>query len=164
MSVTKAEFLEANAAHRQQRTGPPLEAVPSRRVAIVTCMDARIDVYRALGLEVGQAHVIRNAGGVVTDDVIRSLCLSQQELGTNEVAVIHHTRCGLEGLDEDAFIEQLQTSTGAQPPWAIRSFDNAADDVRASIAALMDSPFLAFDDAISGYLYDVDSDTLSVVD
>jgi len=164
MSVSKSEFLAANDRIRRSTAVVPLEAAPTRRVAIVTCMDARVDVYRALGLETGQAHVIRNAGGVITDDVIRSLCISQQRLGTNEVAIIHHTRCGLENFDEVAFREDLQASTGADPPWPIGSFADAADDVRTSISTLVASPFLAYDDAITGYIYDVDCGELVVVD
>jgi len=164
MSVSKPEFLAANSCFRKAASVVPLDANPTRRVAVVTCMDARIDIYRALGLEPGQAHVLRNAGGIITDDVIRSLCISQQALGTNEVAVIHHSRCGLENFDEEAFREDLVATTGAEPRWPIGSFANAADDVRASIAALVASPFLAYDDAITGYVYDVDTGELIVID
>ena len=158
-----AELLRRNAEYADGFAGG-LNAAPALRLAIVACMDARIDIYAVLGIANGEAHIIRNAGGVVTDDVIRSLCISQQRLGTNEVAVIHHTRCGMEGLDEEAFTEQLHAITGSSPPWPIGSFTNVEDDVRNSIAALKESPFLAFDDAITGYVYDVDSGALTVVE
>jgi carbonic anhydrase len=163
MSESKPAFLAASQTYQASFTTSKLHADPARRVAVVTCMDARIDVYAALALQLGEAHVIRNAGGVITDDVIRSLCLSQQKLGTNEVAVIHHTRCGLENLDEETFLTELAASTGAHPTWSVRSFTDVVQDVRDSVAALLASPFLAYDDAITGYIYDVDTGALTEV-
>ena len=163
MSESKSAFLAASQAYQSSFTSSNLDATPAWRVAVVTCMDARIDPYAALGLQLGEAHVIRNAGGVITDDVIRSLCLSQQKLGTNEVAVIHHTKCGLEKLDEETLLSELAASTGAHPSWSIQGFTDVVQDVRDSVAALLASPFLAYDDAITGYVYDVDTGELNEI-
>ncbi|MDH3294152.1 MAG: carbonic anhydrase [Acidimicrobiia bacterium] len=163
MSSSRSAFLAASAKYQAEFSSSGLAAPPDRRVAVVTCMDARIDPYAALGLKLGEAHVIRNAGGVITDDVIRSLCISQQKMGTNEVAVIHHTRCGMENLDEAVFISELEASTGAEPTWPLGSFSDLAQDVRDSVAALVASPFLAYDDAITGYIYDVDTGGLEEI-
>lgn len=162
MSIT-SEFEANNAAYVEQYAAGGLPAPPSRQVAVVTCMDARIDVYRVLGLEPGQAHVIRNAGGVVTDDVIRSLAISQQKLGTREIVVIHHTRCGMENMDEAGFADELEAKTGVQPPWPPLSFADVFDDTRQSMAKLAASAFIEHDGAIAGYVYDVDTGMLAKV-
>jgi carbonic anhydrase len=137
---------------------------PERRVAVVTCMDARLDVYAALGLREGEAHVLRNAGGVVTDDVIRSLVISQRRLDTREVMLIHHTHCGMRTLTDDEFRAELLQATGVTPPFAIESFDDLDADVRQSIRRVRWSPFLAHRDAVRGFVYDVDSHLLREIE
>lgn len=139
-------------------------ANPSRAVAVVTCMDARIEPLSALGLEVGEAHIIRNGGGVVTDDVIRSLSLSQRSLGTREIIVMHHTKCGLEGVDEAGFLADLERETGVVPTWSVGGFADAATDVRDSILRLRENPFVPYTDDVSGFVYDVDDGLLRRVD
>lgn len=145
---------------------PPeeLPGAPSLRVAIVTCMDCRLDVFTAFGLRRGQAHVIRNAGGVVTDDVIRSLMISQRMLGTREIAVVHHTRCGMQDLGELELRRELQQEVGQTPAFAIESFEDPEDDVRQSIARLRNSPFIDHSDDIRGYLFDIDRGRLQRVE
>ncbi|MEC9394787.1 MAG: carbonic anhydrase [Actinomycetota bacterium] len=138
-------------------------AVPARRLAVVACMDARFDPSRVLGLEVGEAHVVRNAGGIVTDDVVRSLCLSQRLLGTKEVVLLHHTLCGLEGLDEDAFLADVENDAGATPAWTVGSFAEPTGSVRESIRRLRECPFLPHRDRIMGYVYSVETGTLEEV-
>jgi carbonic anhydrase len=141
-----------------------LSARPSRQLAIVTCMDCRIDVPAALGLEAGEAHVMRNAGGVVTDDVIRSLAISQRKLGTREVMLVHHTDCGMQTLSEDSFRAELQEATGTAPPFAIESFTDLDADVRQSILRVRRSPFLLHRDSVRGFVYEVESGQLREVD
>lgn len=136
---------------------------PARPVAIVTCMDARLDVHRALGLEEGEAHVIRNAGGVVTEDVIRSLLISQRLLGTREVLVIHHTNCGMLTFSDDGFKRQIEAETGLRPPFAIEAFPDLEADVRQSIARIESSPFVPHRDRVRGFVYDVGTGALREV-
>ena len=157
------ELIEHNRQVADAVKTPGMAAPPSRHVAIVTCMDARMDPLEELGLTVGEAHVIRNAGGVMTDDVVRSLCISQQLLGTREILVIHHTKCGMCGLDEAAFSNVLGQRLGARPSWPICSFADPADDVRAAIATLRASPFIEHDTAVRGFIYDVDTGLLDEV-
>ena len=157
------ELVERNRGAAAAVATPGMAAAPSRSVAVVTCMDARIDPLAALGLAAGEAHIIRNAGGVVTDDVIRSLCVSQQLLGTREILVIHHSKCGMCGLDESAFSEDLRDRLGARPDWPIGSFADADDDVRSAIATLRASPFIEHDTAVRGFVYDVDTGLLNEV-
>lgn len=140
-----------------------LDVRPSRRLAIVTCMDSRLDVFAALGLSDGQAHVLRNAGGVITDDVIRSLAISQRRLGTREVMLIHHTDCGMQGLTDDGFRAELQEATGVAPAFAIESFSDVESDVRQSILRVRRSAFLLHRDQVRGFVYDVDSHRLDEV-
>lgn len=137
---------------------------PSLHIAIVTCMDARIDVFGALGLADGQAHILRNAGGVITDDVIRSLVISQRLLQTEAVMVVHHTDCGMEKLTDDGFRAELLADTGVAPSFAIESFTDVKIDVRQSVVRLRQSPFLPHVDNIRGFVYDVDTHTLEEVD
>ncbi|HEY4346193.1 MAG TPA: carbonic anhydrase [Gaiellaceae bacterium] len=137
---------------------------PSLNLAIVTCMDSRIDVFSAFGLENGQAHVLRNAGGVITDDVIRSLAISQRRLGTTEISLIHHTDCGLEMITDDGFRAELQEATGMTPSFAIESFTDAEDNVRQSLARVRHSPFLPHRDRVRGFVYDVDTGLLTEVE
>jgi carbonic anhydrase len=137
-----------------------LDVRPSLNLAIVTCMDSRLDVFAALGLENGQAHVLRNAGGVITDDVIRSLAISQRRLGTREIVLIHHTDCGLQLISDDGFRAELQEATGMAPAFAIESFTDVEADVRQSIARVRHSPFLPHRDQVRGFVYDVDTGVL----
>jgi carbonic anhydrase len=136
---------------------------PSLRLAVVACMDSRLDVFAALGLAGGEAHVLRNAGGVVTDDVIRSLAISQRRLGTREIVLVHHTDCGMEKVTDDGFREELREATGMAPSFAIESFDDVDANVRQSIARLRNSPFLLHRDEIRGFVYDVDTGRLREV-
>jgi carbonic anhydrase len=132
-----------------------LDSRPSRELAIVTCMDCRLDVFAALGLDNAEAHVLRNAGGVITEDVIRSLALSQRLLGTREVMLIHHTDCGMEKISDDSFRAELLEQTGVSPAFAIESFGDVEADVRQSILRVRNSPFLPSRDAVRGFVYDV---------
>jgi carbonic anhydrase len=136
---------------------------PTRAVAVVTCMDCRINVEQVLGLGPGEAHVLRNAGGVVTDDVIRSLALSQHKLGTREVMLIHHDKCGMTTVTDDAFRAELQEATGVAPAFAIESFADVEADVRQSIERVRRSPFIAHRDAVRGFVFDVDTGALREV-
>ena len=156
-------LLEANRSYAEGFDRGGLAAPPSTGVAVVACMDARIDVHRILGLREGEAHVIRNAGGVVTDEVIRSLALSQHKLGTTEVILIGHTKCGLEGLDGDEFAAQLDAETGVPRSWAIGAFDDVHRSVADSIAQIESSPFLRLARSVRGFVYDVDTGALNEV-
>ena len=140
-----------------------LDVRPSRRLAIIACMDSRLDVFGALGLKLGEAHVIRNAGGIVSDDVIRSLTISQRRLGTEEVVLIQHTDCGMLNITDDGFRAELQEATGVAPTFAIESFRDVDANVRQSLERLRASPFLAHRDHISGFVYDVDTGALRAV-
>ena len=138
-------------------------AQPARRLAVVACMDARLDVYQALGLAPGDAHVIRNAGGVVTEDVIRSLVISQRLLGTREVMLIHHTDCGMQTFTDNELKEAIETDTGLRPSFAFEPFTDLEQDVRDSIARLQASPFLPHRDRIRGFIYDCATGRLNEV-
>jgi carbonic anhydrase len=161
MSITD-EFLQNNAAYSEQFSGP-LPMPPSRQAAVVACMDARLNVYGILGLQEGEAHVIRNAGGVVTDDEIRSLAISQRLLGTTEIILIHHTDCGMLTFTDDAFRRSIQDETGIKPPWSAESFTDLEEDVRQSIARIKASPFIPHKDAIRGFVFDVATGKLNEV-
>ncbi len=161
MSVTD-ELIANNAEYVQTFEGP-LPMPPSRHVAVVACMDARLNVYGALGLKEGEAHVIRNAGGVVTEDEIRSLAISQRLLGTQEIILIHHTDCGMLTFTDDAFKASIQEEVGIKPPWAPESFTDPAQDVRQSIARIHASPFVPKKDAIRGFVFDVATGKLDEV-
>jgi carbonic anhydrase len=154
------DLLEHNRAFAASFAHGELDVRPSLRLAIVTCMDSRLDVFAALGLAHGQAHVLRNAGGVITDDVIRSLALSQRLLGTQEVALIHHTDCGLQMITDDGFRAELQETTGMTPSFAIESFTDVDADVRQSLARVRHSPFVPHRDRVRGFVYDVHSGVL----
>ncbi len=136
---------------------------PNRQLAIVTCMDSRLDVFAALGLNGGEAHVLRNAGGVITDDVIRSLSISQRKLGTREVMLVHHTDCGMQTLTDDGFRDELREATGVAPAFAIESFVDVDADVRQSLLRVRRSDFLLHTDAVRGFVYDVDTHALREV-
>ena len=161
LSVTD-EYLSNNAAYAES-FGEQLPMPPGRQVAVVACMDARLDVYRILGLREGEAHVIRNAGGVVTDDVIRSLTISQRALGTRSVALIHHTGCGLESLTED-FRHDLEMEVGQRPAWAVEAFRDVEQDVRQSMQRVRTSPFLLHRDDVRGFVFDVTTGLLREID
>jgi carbonic anhydrase len=150
-------LLMNNRAYARTFAKGHLSHRPARPVAVVTCMDARIDVHRALGLEEGEAHVIRNAGGVVTDDVIRSLLISQRLLGTREILVIHHTNCGMLTFSDDGLKRQVEADTGLRPPFALEAFPDLDADVRQSIGRIEASPFVPHRDQVRGFVYDVDT-------
>jgi carbonic anhydrase len=141
-----------------------LDVEPQSHLAIVTCMDSRLDVFAALGLRQGEAHVLRNAGGIITDDVIRSLALSQRRLGTREVMLIHHTNCGMQTITDDGFRMELQETTGIAPSFAIESFQDVDEDVRQSIRRVRSSPFLPQRDVVRGFVYDVDTHRLREIE
>jgi carbonic anhydrase len=157
------ELLANNEAFATSLPDKHLDVEPSRRLAIVTCMDSRLDVFAALGLKDGEAHVLRNAGGVITDDVIRSLAVSQRRLGTREVMLIHHTDCGMQTLTDDGFRAELQEATGVAPAFAIESFKDLDADLRQSILRVRRSPFLPHRDSVRGFAYDVDTHSLREV-
>lgn len=153
MSVTD-EYLANNAEYAKTFSGP-LPLPPSRHLAVVACMDARMDVYRILGLKEGEAHVIRNAGGVVTDDEIRSLAISQRLLGTREIILIHHTDCGMLTFTDDDFKAGIQKDTGIKPEWAAESFSDVEEDVRQSLRRIEASPFVTLHASARGFVFDV---------
>ena len=163
--MSSTDRLVANAA-RYQETGAQdgeRAARPALEVAVVSCMDARIDLYRVLGLGLGDAHVIRNAGGVVTEDTVRSLAISQRFLGTREILLIHHTGCGLENLDDDQLAADLEAETGHRPAWRAGGFADPDEDVRRSMDLLRSNPFIPDKDSIRGFVFDVKSGELREV-
>jgi carbonic anhydrase len=162
MSATE-DLLANNDAYVASFDKRALPLRPARKTAIVACMDARLNVYGALGLQEGDAHVIRNAGGVVTDDAIRSLAISQHLLGTEEIILIHHTECGMLTFTDDEFRRALEEDTGIKPAWAAEAFADLDADVRQSIARIKASPFIAHKDAIRGFVYDVETGRLREV-
>ena len=157
------ELLANNSNLAAPPAGERLEVAPRRRLAIVTCMDSRLDVFAALGLADGEAHVLRNAGGVITEDVIRSLAISQRLLGTREVMLIHHTDCGMQKLSDDGFRAELLADTGVAPAFAIESFKDLDADVRQSILRVQRSAFLPHRDVVRGFVYDVETHRLREV-
>src|SRR6266566_6357447 len=161
MSVTD-EYLKNNVAYAEQ-FGGPLPLPPASHVAVIACMDARLDVYRILGLKEGEAHVIRNAGGVVTDDAIRSLTISQRLLGTNEIILIHHTDCGMLTFKDDDVKRQIESEVGIRPAFALEAFPDVEEDVRQSIARIQASPFIPNKSSVRGFVYDVRSGKLGEV-
>ncbi|MBN9113205.1 MAG: carbonic anhydrase [Pseudonocardia sp.] len=161
MSVTD-DLLTNNSAYAESFTGP-LPLPPAKGVAVVACMDARLDVYRVLGLAEGEAHVIRNAGGVVTDDEIRSLAISQRLLGTTEIILIHHTDCGMLTFTDDEFKRSIQEDTGIKPAWAAEAFGDLEEDVRQSVARITASPFVPRKDSVRGFVFDVSTGKLDEV-
>jgi carbonic anhydrase len=157
------DLVANNAAFAAGLPAQHLQIEPRRRLVVVTCMDSRLDVFAALGLDEGEAHILRNAGGVITDDVIRSLAVSQRRLGTREVMLIHHTDCGMQSLTDDGFRAELQDATGVAPAFAIESFTDLDADVRQSILRVRRSPFLLHTDRVRGFVYDVDTHRLREV-
>jgi carbonic anhydrase len=161
MSVTN-EYLANNERYAAGFSGP-LPMPPAKQLAVVACMDARLNVYAILGLAEGEAHVIRNAGGVITDDEIRSLAISQRLLGTREIILIHHTDCGMLTFTDDGFKASIQEETGIKPEWAAEAFSDLDTDVRQSIARIKASPFIPHTDQVRGFVFDVATGRLNEV-
>ncbi len=161
MSVTD-ELLANNARYAETFQGP-LPLPPAKHVAVLACMDARLNVYGALGLQEGDSHVIRNAGGVVTDDEIRSLAISQRLLGTKEIILIHHTDCGMLTFTDDEFAKGIQDEVGVAPQWTAEAFPDLAEDVRQSIDRIRTSPFIPHTDQVRGFVFDVATGKLDEV-
>jgi len=161
MSVTD-ELLANNARYAESFHGP-LPLPPSKHVAVVACMDARLNVYGLLGLHDGEAHVIRNAGGVVTDDEIRSLAISQRLLGTREIILIHHTDCGMLTFTDDDFKRSIQDEIGIKPEWAAEAFPDVEEDVRQSLRRIEASPFVTKHESLRGFVFDVATGRLTEV-
>jgi carbonic anhydrase len=162
MAVTD-RLLENNARYAAGFSDGDLPLPPSQKLAVVACMDARLDVHRILGLEHGDAHVIRNAGGAVTEDVIRSLTISQRLLGTEEIILIHHTDCGMLTFTDDQVKEQIAADTGVRPAFALEAFSDLEEDVRQSMARIQASPFIPRKDQVRGFVYDVRTGRLEEV-
>lgn len=156
-------FLANNARYAEQFQKGKVPPTPSKRVAIVACMDARIETGRLLGLKEGDAHVIRNAGGVVTDDVLRSLVISQRLLGTKEIILIHHTDCGMLSFRDDEIKDRIEADTGLRPAFAFEAFTDLEEDVRQSIRRIKASPFVPVKDQLRGFVYDVETGRLNEV-
>jgi carbonic anhydrase len=163
MTVSVTDELIANNARYAESFSGPLPLPPAKQLAVVACMDARLDVYRILGLQEGEAHVIRNAGGVVTDDEIRSLAISQRLLGTEEIILIHHTDCGMLTFTDDEFKKSIQDETGIKPEWAVETFSDLDEDVRQSIKRIKASPFVPHTDQVRGFVFDVATGKLNEV-
>ena len=162
MSATD-ELLQNNAAYAEAFDKADLPLPPAKGVAVVACMDARLNVYGMLGLKEGDAHVISNAGGVITDDEIRSLAISQRLLGTREIVLIHHTDCGMLTFSDDELKDQIQQDVGVKPPFAMEAFSDLEADVRQSIARIQASPFIPHKDSVRGFVYEVESGRLREV-
>jgi carbonic anhydrase len=161
VSVTD-ELLANNAKYAESFSGP-LPLPPAKHLAVVACMDARLNVHAILGLQEGDAHVIRNAGGVVTEDGVRSLAISQRLLGTEEIILIHHTDCGMVTFTEDGFKQSILEDTGIRPDWASEAFPDVDDDVRQSIARIRANPFIPKKDSVRGFVFDVATGKLNEV-
>jgi carbonic anhydrase len=161
MSITD-ELLANNAGYAETFAGQ-LPLPPSKNVAVVACMDARLNVYAILGLGEGEAHVIRNAGGVVTDDEIRSLAISQRLLGTREIILIHHTDCGMLTFTDEDFTKSIQDDTGLTPQWSAEAFPDLDDDVRRSVERIRANPFVPRKDSVRGFVFDVSTGKLDEV-
>jgi carbonic anhydrase len=162
VSVTD-ELLANNEAYAASFDKGDLPLPPAKKLAVVACMDARLNVYGILGLKEGEAHIIRNAGGVITDDEIRSLAISQRLLGTEEIILIHHTDCGMLTFTDDAFKAQIQEETGIKPEWAAEAFPLLDGDVLQSIARIKASPFIPRKDSVRGFVYEVETGRLREV-
>ena len=162
MSATD-EMLSANQAYSASFDKGELPTPPARRTAVIACMDARLNVFGMLGLSEGDAHVIRNAGGVISDDAIRSLAISQRLLGTEEIVLIHHTDCGMLTFSDADFKQTIEQETGIRPSWAAESFSDLEGDVRQSIARIKASPFVPHKESVRGFVYEVESGRLREV-
>lgn len=154
------ELLRNNVEFSAHFSDQGLAVEPRRHLTVVACMDSRMDIFEMLGLAHGDAHIVRNAGGVVTDDVVRSLVVSQRLLGTREIILVHHTDCGLQKITEDTFKRQIEIETGVKPWWALEAFADPYEDVRQSMARLRLSPFVLHKEHIRGFVYDVDDGRL----
>jgi len=161
--TSEDKILESNQRYMRSGFVGPLPLAPGRHMAVVACMDSRMPIFAILGLKPGDAHIIRNAGGVVTDDVIRSLILSQRLMGTREIILVHHTDCGLTKISEDQLRKELERDTGMLPRFAFESFQDPYVDIRQSIRRLRQSPFLPYHDQIRGFVYDVETGYLNEV-
>ena len=157
------DLLKNNEAYAESFDKGDLPLPPARKTAVVACMDARLNVHDILGLSPGDAHIIRNAGGVVTDDAIRSLAISQRKLGTEEIILIHHTDCGMLTFKDDDFKQEIEQETGVRPPWSVEAFPDLDGDVRQSIARIKASPFVPNKDNVRGFVYEVESGRLREV-
>jgi carbonic anhydrase len=157
------EFLRADERYASSFDKGDLAMPPGRHVAVVACMDARLNPYGILGLHEGEAHIIRNAGGAVTDDAIRSLAISQRLLGTRSIMLIHHTDCGMLTFSDDAFRHQIEEDTGIRPTWSAEAFDDLERDVRQSLLRIQASPFIPYKDDVRGFVYDVKTGRLHEV-
>ncbi len=155
-------LVHANEHYVARFPGPrPLR--PKLRLAVLACMDSRLDLFGALGLDVGDAHLIRNAGGIPTDDALRSLALSQRALGTREIVIVHHTECGMDGFDDDAFRRELAQETGETPPWRVRGFTDLHDDTRRSVQTVRSCAWVPHRDDVRGFVFDVATAVLAEV-
>jgi carbonic anhydrase len=163
MSVTD-EYLANNERYAETFDTGNLPMPPSKKVAVIACMDARVMPSKLLGIEEGEAHVIRNAGGVVTDDEIRSLAISQRLLGTEEVVLIHHTDCGMLTFTDDEFRSSIEDDTGVKPAWASEAFSDLDGNLRQSLARINDSPFIPKKDSVRGFVYEVETGRLREVE
>ena len=156
-------LVHANQRYVESFPGPrPLR--PKLRLAVLTCMDSRLDLFGALGLEIGDAHLLRNAGGIPTDDALRSLALSQRALGTREVVVIHHTQCGMDGFDDAAFRAELEAESGQAPTWRVDGFTDLYEDTRRSVRTIRTCPWLPYRDDVRGFVFDVATAAITEVD
>ncbi len=162
MSVTD-ELLRKNDVYARSFDKGSLPLPPAKHLAVLACMDARLDVHKILGLNEGDAHVIRNAGGVATDDAIRSLVISQRLLGTNEIILIHHTDCGMLTFKDDEVKRQIESEVGIRPAFALEAFPDLEEDIRQSIARIQASPFIPNKSSVRGFIYDVRSGKLEEV-
>lgn len=158
------ELIDRNRTYAADFHDAELQVQPTRNLAVVACMDSRIDTFAVLGLGNGEAHIIRNAGGVITDDVIRSLCLSQRFLGTREIVLVHHTDCGLQKVDEASFRDELAAEVGMKPWWSLEAFTDPYTDVRQSMQRLRATPFIRHKEHIAGFVYDVTDGLLHPVE
>ena len=162
--MSNTEELLANARrHPEAFDQGDFRSPPARKLVVVACMDARVNPYRILGLEDGDAHILRNAGGIVTEDVIRSLVISQRLLGTEEIVLMHHTDCGMERFSDDELRRDIEVETGHEPPWVAGAFSDLAADVRESIARILASPFVPLKSSVRGFVYDVHTGSLHEV-
>jgi carbonic anhydrase len=162
MGITD-DLLQNNQAYAQEFHDGDLPLPPAKKLAVVACMDARLDVHEILGLSAGDSHVIRNAGGAITDDAIRSLAISQRLLGTEEIILVHHTDCGMLTFTDDQFRHQIEEDTGIRPEWAAEAFGDLDEDVRQSIARIKASPFIPKKDSVRGFVYEVETGRLREV-
>lgn len=158
------ELVANNASAAASFDDADLQVAPLRQLAVVACMDSRMDIFKILGLGNGEAHIIRNAGGIITDDVVRSLCLSQRLLGTREIILVHHTDCGMQKVKADEFKAELEAELGVKPSWAVESFDDPYADTRQSIQRLHHNPFVLHKDFVRGFVYDVTDGLLHEVE